>query len=112
MPVPPPVLGDLDGLITQVRAAGLPVTLRVRGATPGLPTGVQLAVFRIVQEALTNTLKHAGPGVSARVDLRYGGNGVDVDVTDTGRDEGGSIPPAAPGHGIVGMRERAAVYAG
>ena len=66
-------------------------------------------MFRLVQEALTNTLKHAGASAAARVRLRYAGDGIDVEVTDTGQ----SAQPAAPGgQGLEGMRERAAVYAG
>jgi signal transduction histidine kinase len=64
---PVPGLGQLDGLIEQVRSAGLHTTLEVRGQQPELPPGVQLAVFRLVQEALTNTLKHAGAGARAFV---------------------------------------------
>ncbi|WP_460342710.1 sensor histidine kinase [Actinoallomurus acanthiterrae] len=106
---PLPGLGDLGELIDRVRAAGLPVVLRTDGTPGDLPAGVQLAVYRIVQEALTNTIKHAGPHATATVRLRYDPDGVTVDVTDTGRGDG---PVAGQGRGISGMAERAAVYGG
>ncbi|MEV0398784.1 histidine kinase [Actinoallomurus sp. NPDC050550] len=106
---PLPGLGDLGELIDRVRAVGLPVVLRTDGTPGDLPAGVQLAVYRIVQEALTNTIKHAGPHATAAVRLRYDPDGVTVDVADTGRGDG---PVAGQGRGISGMAERAAVYGG
>jgi signal transduction histidine kinase len=105
---PQPGLPELDALIEQVRAAGLPVTLETSGERVPLGAGAELTVYRLVQEALTNTLKHAGPAVQATVRLRYVGVGVDVEVTDDGA--GGVL--AAGGQGLSGMRERAAVYGG
>jgi signal transduction histidine kinase len=106
---PQPGLDDLDGLVEHVRGAGLPVTYQVAGRPFAVPRGAQLAVFRIVQEALTNTLKHAGADVTAAVSLRYDPDGVEVDVFDDGRPSG----PVSPfGHGLIGMRERTAVYGG
>ena len=102
---PVPGLDQLDGLIEQVRAAGLRTTLEVSGAAPELPAGIQLAVFRLVQEALTNTLKHAGAGARALVRLRFAPGELRVDVDD----DGAGAPAAAAagaGGGLPGMRER------
>jgi signal transduction histidine kinase len=115
---PQPRLGDLDDLVEQVRHAGLPVTLTVAGGRRELPADVELTVFRIVQESLTNVLKHAGPGARAEVRLRYDDEGVDIEVANTGRgapgDASGGPPPPAPagGRGIAGMRERAGLHGG
>ncbi|MEV6103342.1 histidine kinase [Streptomyces sp. NPDC051940] len=108
---PQPGLAELEPLLDRVRAAGLPVVCTVRGEPAGLSEGRQLTVFRVVQEALTNTLKHAGPGARAEVDLTVDGGGVRVRVSDTG---GGRTPAAPPdaGQGIHGMRERVAMYGG
>ena len=108
--VPQPGVPELDQLLEQVRAAGLPVTLEVAGDGRSLPAGAQLTVFRLVQESLTNCLKHAGASAAARVRLRYAADSVDVEVIDTGRS--GSRSNDAGGRGLEGMRERAAVYAG
>jgi signal transduction histidine kinase len=109
--VPQPGVHEIDRLVGQVRAAGLPVTLAVEGDGEALPAGAQLTVFRLVQEALTNSLKHAGPKASAAVRLRYDAAGVDVEVSDDGTGER-APSQAAHGLGLNGMRERAAVYAG
>jgi signal transduction histidine kinase len=106
---PQPGLRHLDRLIAQVEEAGLPVTLRVEGDRPELPAGIDLSAYRIVQEGLTNTLKHA-PGAHAEVVVRYGENGVEVEVSDDGVGANGSRPDG--GHGLVGMRERVALYGG
>jgi signal transduction histidine kinase len=106
---PAPGLGDLDDLLTQARAAGLPARLIVQGQARQLTAGVQLAVYRIVQESLTNIRKHAQQPAGATVRLRYCGEGIEVEITDDGRPahrEPGS------GHGIAGMAERAAAYDG
>jgi signal transduction histidine kinase len=107
---PQPSLRFLDDLVSQVREAGMPVELRIEGTPRGLPVGIDLSAYRIVQEALTNALKHAGPA-SARVVIRYGANELDIEIADDG---------AAPveetaksgGHGLVGMRERVALFGG
>src|SRR3954453_20774785 len=109
---PQPSLGDGDTVIDQARAAGLPVELHTEGRPHVLPPGVDLAAYRIVQEALTNAVKHAGPA-HAHVVLRYARDQLEIEVYDDGRG-----PPAAgedhadPGHGLVGMRERVALYGG
>jgi signal transduction histidine kinase len=106
---PQPGVGQVDELVEQVRAAGVPVEYRLTGHAGRLPAGVQLAVYRIVQEALTNTLKHAGAGTSAVVSLSCDDDQVEVDVRDTGISATG---PAGDGAGLRGMSERAAVYDG
>jgi signal transduction histidine kinase len=106
---PQPALTDLDQLLDGVRAAGLPVTATVQG-TPAIPPGRQLTVYRVIQEALTNTLKHGGPGATSQIALSYDPAGaVTVTVTDTGR---GGRPNGSRGRGLPGMRERSALYGG
>ena len=107
--VPAPGLRDLDTLVADVVRSGLPVELRVHGERPAVPPGVDLSAYRVVQEALTNVLKHAGPA-RAVVDVRYTDSSLTVEVADDGR---GAAPPSAPGgHGLAGMRERLAVHGG
>jgi len=106
---PQPGFADLDRLVEQVRAAGLRVTLTQRGEPGRWGPGAGLAVYRIVQEALTNTIKHAGPGATAAVLICCSPAGVDLEVTD----DGTLRPAAAPnGHGLTGMTERAASFGG
>ena len=107
---PLPGLSDLDGLFTRVRAAGLPVRYERTGPPADTPPGVQLVIFRLVQEALTNTMKHAGPGASAAVRLRLAPGEIRVDVEDDGI--GGAGEPRAPGGGLTGMRERVSAFGG
>ncbi|MFI6508221.1 sensor histidine kinase [Streptosporangium sp. NPDC050855] len=107
---PQPSLSQLDELVAQVRASGLPVDLRVSGVPRELPEGEQLTVYRIVQEALTNTLKHGGPSSRAWVEMEYGVRELLLRVTDDGR--GASAPEREGGHGLVGMRERVAMFGG
>jgi signal transduction histidine kinase len=106
---PQPSLRHLDHLATTVRQAGLPVELRVEGEPEPLPPGVDLSAFRIVQEALTNALKHAGPA-RALVEVRYLPGEIELEISD----DGAGAPAAAHsgGHGLVGMRERVDVYGG
>jgi signal transduction histidine kinase len=108
---PQPGLAQLDELLQDVRAAGVPVSYEVSGRpSAALPPGLELAVFRIVQEALTNTLKHAGGGAEARVRMRHGPDALEVEVLDNGRQP--PRPRADGAAGLRGMRERAAVYDG
>jgi signal transduction histidine kinase len=107
---PLPGLSDLDGLLTRVRAAGLPVRYERSGPPGDTPPGVQLVVFRLVQEALTNTMKHAGPGASAVVRLRLAPGDVRVEVEDDGVGSAGVT--RAPGGGLTGMRERVGAFGG
>ncbi len=113
---PQPTLERLDELIARVDAAGIPVTVDVEGNLPELAPGVQLAVFRVAQEALTNTLKHAARPTSARLQLHCNGGQVELEVTNTGRRGASASPAARPlasdGRGLLGMRERAHVYDG
>ncbi|MDQ3822569.1 MAG: sensor histidine kinase, partial [Actinomycetota bacterium] len=105
---PQPSLRRLDTLVDQVRHAGLPVELRVEGTPVDLPPGLDLSAYRIVQEALTNTLKHAGPARAAVV-VRYGSDALELEVADDGR---GAANGTGSGAGLVGMRERAALVGG
>ena len=107
---PQPGIGELDALAASVRAAGLPVNLVIDGDPAALPAAVDVSVYRIVQESLTNVLKHAGPA-SADVTIECAGDTVTVEVTDDGIAEPGRRA-AAGGHGLAGMRERAAVFGG
>ncbi|QMU74052.1 sensor histidine kinase [Streptacidiphilus sp. P02-A3a] len=114
---PQPGLADLDELCARVRAAGPAVTYRTVGDVDALDRGRQLAVYRIVQEALTNTLKHAGSSTRAQLTVAVEGDGVLVRVEDSGRppgraEPGAARPPQGEGQGIAGMRERAALYGG
>jgi signal transduction histidine kinase len=112
--VPQPGLDDIDALVDQIRAAGVRVELTRQGSAGAWGPGAGLAVYRIVQEALTNTLKHAGPQASAQVRLRYTAAGVDVEVTDdgAGRPASPAADTPAGGHGLAGMIERATSYGG
>jgi signal transduction histidine kinase len=105
---PQPGVGRLDALLGQVRAAGLPVELTVEGQPRRLPPGVDRSAYRIVQEGLTNTLKHAGPA-HASVKLHYGERALELEVLDDGR---GAKGANGDGFGLIGMRERAALYGG
>jgi len=105
---PQPSLTALDALMTAVREAGLPVALEIVGDPVALPPGVDLSAYRIVQEALTNALKHAGPA-RARVVVRYADDAVELEVSDDGAGVAGA---PGTGHGLVGMRERVALYGG
>jgi signal transduction histidine kinase len=106
---PQPGLDDLPRLVTQVREAGLPVELQIDGERRPLPVGIELSAYRIVQEALTNALKHAGQA-QATVSVRYGVDSLELEIADTGT--AGEARAAGGGHGLVGMRERVALYGG
>ena len=105
---PQPSLSALDALARQVTHAGLPVEVRIEGEPTELPAGVDLSAYRIVQEALTNALKHAGP-TRARVSVRYGEGELQIDVEDDGSASGNGD---GTGHGLLGIRERVTVYGG
>jgi signal transduction histidine kinase len=107
-PDPQPGVQQIDALVEQVRAAGLPVSYRVSPDARALPAGIQLTVFRIVQEALTNSLKHAGPSATAGVSVITNGSSVKVLVSD----DGNASTSSNGGSGLRGMRERAALYSG
>ena len=107
---PQPGIAQLDELLDQARAAGLPVSCAIEGEPRQLPTGTALAAYRIVQESLTNTRKHAGPRASASVVLRYTDDAVELVITDDGL--GTMAPGDGAGIGLTGMHERAAMYGG
>jgi signal transduction histidine kinase len=108
---PPPGLSRLPELVERVRATGLDVSLTISGDGRALPAGVDFSAYRIVQEALTNTLKH-GRASSARVELRFGEYVLEVEIVDDGTASGESNGDTGRGHGLIGMRERAAVFGG
>lgn len=110
---PPAGVADLPGLVEGIRAAGLRVDLTVQGEPRQLGAGADLTVFRVVQEALTNVLKHAGP-TPAHVQLTYGAEDVRVLVDDRGRGLSAALSAdrSAVGHGLLGMRERVETYGG
>ena len=110
---PQPDISRVEALLEQVRAAGLPATITITGQHRELSSPLQLTIYRLIQEALTNTLKHAGPGARAHVRLAYTDDGVIVDVRDDGL--GSAVLPdgrEAAGHGLTGMRERVAAWDG
>jgi signal transduction histidine kinase len=108
--VPQPGLQRLDELLESMRGIGLPVEAVIEGTPRDLPPGADLTAYRVVQEALTNTLKHAGQA-RARLLLRYNRNDLEVEIADDGR---GPPPDGArtPGHGLIGMRERVGLFGG
>lgn len=113
---PQPGVGQLDALVERVRSAGTPVALTVSLPPLPLPPGVELTVYRVVQEALTNAIKHAA-GAAATVTVRAAGAWLEIEVTDTGAvGDAGSVPDAPQvdgnGRGLIGLRERLALYGG
>ncbi|WP_167409496.1 sensor histidine kinase [Streptomyces africanus] len=108
---PQPGIADLEALCAKVRAAGLEVLYRTSGDVDALDSGVQLTVYRIVQEALTNTMKHAADDARVRLAVAVTDTRLSIRVQDTGPATP-SGPPNEEGHGLVGMRERAALYGG
>jgi signal transduction histidine kinase len=106
---PQPGLDDLPTLVGQVCEAGLPVELQVEGEPRQLPVGIELSAYRIVQEALTNALKHAGES-HACVRVHYGADSLELEIVDDGG--GAAQPVSGGGHGLIGMRERVALYNG
>jgi signal transduction histidine kinase len=107
---PQPGIGELGDLLEQARAAGLPVSLTVSGVPRPVPQGEALAVYRVVQESLTNVRKHGGPGVTAAVCLGYDEEGLVIRITDDGA--GAAATADGTGHGLAGMRERVELYGG
>jgi signal transduction histidine kinase len=107
---PQPGMGSLGGLIQQIREAGLPVDYRIEGDPRPLPPGIDLSAYRIVQEALTNALKHGGPA-RTEVLVSYGSDALELEIVNEG---GGKVNGGGDGsgHGLVGMRERVALYGG
>jgi signal transduction histidine kinase len=115
---PQPSLSRLSPLIDRIAFAGLPVEVRISGEPRPLPAGVDLTVYRIVQETLTNALKH-GDGVKAEVTVRYTDNYLRVEVLNSGpsvlaggRADPSAAVPALEGRGLLGLRQRVAVFGG
>lgn len=106
---PPPGLPGLPALLDQVRETGIPVSLRIEGRPATLPSTVDLSAYRIVQEALTNTMKHAGTGATAEVVVTYTSTSLCVEIADDGSAVTGGD---GPGHGLRGMRERVTLLGG
>ena len=106
--VPQPALAELESLLDQVRSAGLPVELDVQGDATGLPLGIDLSAYRIIQEALTNTIKHANASKAAVV-VRYSDEELAIEVVDDGV---GPKDNGTGGQGLIGMRERVSLYDG
>jgi signal transduction histidine kinase len=113
---PAPGLGDLPRLVEEVRTAGVPATLHVEGHNPGIAqAGVELSAYRIVQEALTNVIKHAGSPTRVDVTVRYSPYALAVEVVDDGRGvaaQSRNGDAEGSGHGLIGMRERVDVWGG
>jgi signal transduction histidine kinase len=107
---PQPGIEDLGALVGQMEAAGLQVKMRVEGEPRGVPVAVGLSAYRIVQEALTNTLKHAGPA-SADVVVRYAPGTIEIECVDSGSSANATVTGNG-GHGLAGMRERATLLGG
>ena len=106
---PQPSLANLERLVEQVRRAGLPIVLSITGEPGPVPPGVDLSAYRIVQESLTNVMKHSGEGATATVTIAYSADDLRVTVADDGR---GAAAPNGSGHGLAGIRERVAVVGG
>ena len=105
---PQPTLSEIESMLETVRAAGLPVELEISGEAAQLPTSLDVSAYRIVQEGLTNALKHSGAG-TARVRVRFRANAVELEILDDGR---GVPSNREAGHGLLGIRERVALFGG
>jgi signal transduction histidine kinase len=105
-------MDQLDVLVERARSAGLGVDVTHEGASPHLAPGEELTIYRVVQEALTNALRHAGSGAKAELVLRYSAEAVEVSIVDDGAGRRHDTPDRPGGHGLVGMRERVAVHNG
>jgi len=109
---PAPGMSDVEQLVDQFREAGLPVELTVVGSLAALPDDVGLSGYRIIQQALTNTLSHGGAGVSATVRIERTDERLDIEVTDDGLGAAALVDSDHDGRGVIGMRERVAVFGG
>lgn len=105
---PQPGLGELDALVQRVRSAGLPVELEIAGRPRALPVSIDLSAYRIVQEGLTNAMKHAAAS-AIHIKITYGERELTIEIVDDGR---GSSRDEPEGHGLIGMRERVAMFNG
>jgi signal transduction histidine kinase len=113
---PAPALADLPHLVDDVCAAGVPVVLHVEGSPAHVNTGVELSAYRVVQEALTNVIKHAGSPSHVDVNVHYLVGSLMVEVVDDGRGAASTVNGhkgvGPPGHGLLGMRERVELWGG
>jgi signal transduction histidine kinase len=109
---PAPGVSSLPDLAEELQRSGVPVELSLAGGLEDLPKDVGLSAYRIVQQALTNTLTHGGPGVSARVDVRRENGALLIEVVDDGLGASAPTDPSRRGHGLIGMRERVALFGG
>jgi len=109
---PQPGLGDIADAVADANAAAVTTELVIVGMRRDLPAGIELAAYRIVQEALTNVIKHAGGSASATVRVAYEADALVVEVTDDGRGAVAAMFAPGAGHGLIGMRERVAIYGG
>ncbi len=109
---PQPSLDDVNAAVARSADAGVATDLIITGQERELPPGIELAAFRIVQEALTNVLKHAGPMASASVTINYGPDALTVEIVDDGRGSVSSLSDVGGGNGLIGMRERVEIYGG
>lgn len=104
-------LAELDALVAQTQRAGLPITLHIEGRPTEIPASIDASAFRIIQESLTNALKHAGPAPTA-ITVRYDRDGLDLEIVNARARAGGRRNLGGSGHGIEGMRERVALHHG
>ncbi|MDQ1295926.1 MAG: hypothetical protein QG608_3813, partial [Actinomycetota bacterium] len=109
---PQPRLADLESLVEDVRSSGQHVELSQTGPACEVVPGLELAAYRIVQESLTNVLKHAGPGVKTQISLRWSAEALRIEVVDDGRGAGAAVLSDGRGMGLMGMQERASVFGG
>lgn len=108
---PQPGLDDIGELVARTNAAGLATSIQIEGTPVAVPSGLSLCAYRVVQEALTNTIKHA-TATTAQVTFRWGDGALTIDVSDDGRGAPSTVDQTQSGHGIVGMRERVALHGG
>jgi signal transduction histidine kinase len=109
---PQPGIADIPGAVAASADSGVATELVVEGCRRPLAPGVELAAYRIVQEALTNVRKHAGAAACVTVRIAYGDDELVVDVSDNGRGAATSLSASGTGHGLIGMRERVEIYGG
>ncbi|WP_051808490.1 sensor histidine kinase [Actinoplanes subtropicus] len=102
----------LEQLVERARSAGLPIAVEVQGERTGVPPAVELTLYRLVQESLTNVLRHAGQGATGRLTVRYAPTSVEMEMADDGSGAIAPTPDRPDGHGLIGMRERVAVHGG
>jgi signal transduction histidine kinase len=109
---PQPGLDSLEALAAQLNEAGQSVQMEITGSRRTLPAGIDLNAYRIVQESLTNTARHAGPGATATVVVTYDDVTLDIDILDDGRGAAQGLEAADSGHGLIGMKERVSLLDG